>query len=274
MMGMPIFLGWPVSLLGNSSREERQRRLTQFSSTRVFLIQARKKRLTAAVPSCCRDHPAERKAPALLLPLHSVDSWGFSEVACRGRPWEAWHNSLRKWWLQKEQAHLSHLGPGPWQLVIYLMYASCSGYVAGVLPSTFLSLQRWWFNVRISKSVLGVHCYMMWFTPVGFHMWKQFDVSFNVSAAKNICNQETRFSISFPQQLCKVLVQNHFGSSNFPLQIPIMFHCLRSKGGVNKKCFPFLYYQKYLYKRCVLTFSSKSISVVVCDTKKVNLCLV
>lgn len=48
-----------------------------------------------------------------------------------------------------------------------------------------------------------------------------------------------------------------------------MFDCLRSEGGFNQKYF-LLCYQKYLYKKYVLTFSSGNISVVVCDTKKVN----
>lgn len=185
---MPIILGWPVSILGrSSSREERWRRLTQFSSTRVFLIQARNDWQQQFHLVLMITQP-ERTVPALVFPLHNVDSWSFSEVACRGRPWEVCQNSLRKWWLRKEQAHLLHLGPGPWQLMIYLMDGFCSGGVAGVLPNTFLSLGRGWLKVRISKSVLGIHCYMMWFIPVGLHMQKQFDVSLDVSAAKNICN--------------------------------------------------------------------------------------
>lgn len=108
---------------------------------------------------CCFHHilwtlGAFQKLPAEEVCLKAESCWG------------AWQNPLRKWWLQKEQAHLSHLGPGPWQLVIYLMYASCSAYVAGVLPNKFLSLGRGWFKVRIYKSVLGIHCYMMWFIPV------------------------------------------------------------------------------------------------------------
>lgn len=194
-MGMSIILGWLVSLLENSSREERRKRLTQFSSTRVFLIQARNDWQQLFHLVLVITQP-ERKTQALLLPSHCVDSWGCSEVACRGRPWEAWQNPLRKW-LQKEQAHLSHLGPGPWQLVIYLLHAYCSGYVAGVLSSMFLSLGRGWFKVSIYKSVLGIHCYMMWFIPVGLHMWKKFDVSLDVYNKKIFAIKRPDFQILF-----------------------------------------------------------------------------
>lgn len=112
-MGMPIILGWPVSILGSSSsREEWWRRLTQFSSSRVFLIPDRNDWQQQFHLVLIITQP-ERKAPALLFPLHYVDSWGFSDVACRGRPWEVWQNSLRKWWLQKEKAHLLILGLVP-----------------------------------------------------------------------------------------------------------------------------------------------------------------
>lgn len=82
-MGMPIILGWAVSLLGNSSRRERWRRLTQFSSIQVFLTQARNDWHQRFHLVLVITQP-ERKPQALLLPSHYVDSWGFSEIACRG----------------------------------------------------------------------------------------------------------------------------------------------------------------------------------------------
>lgn len=129
MMAMPIILGWPVSILGrSSSREKRWRRLTQFSSTRVFLIQARNDWQQQFHLVLMITQP-ERKVLALLFPLHDVDSWSFSEVACRGRPWEVWQNSLRKWWLQKEQEH------------IY--------FILGLVPDNSWSI--WWMVVAVEE---------------------------------------------------------------------------------------------------------------------------
>lgn len=82
-------------------------------------------------------------------------------------------------------------------------------------------------------------------------MCKQFDAPLDVSGAKNICNEKTTFSGSFPQQLCKALLQNDFGHSSFPSQPPNMFGCLGREGGFNQIYLHFFNYQKYLYKRCV-----------------------
>lgn len=141
-------------------------------------------------------HSQKDNLKAALLPLHYVNSWGVSDG---GRPQKAWQNP--NW--ENEGCRMNKLislSSWAWSLTCcrccrdpfdaWLLQWICRQLgTAGVLPGTFLSLGRGWLEARISESVLGIHCCLMWYiisSPEALHICKQFEILFNVSGAKKI----------------------------------------------------------------------------------------